>query len=32
MQIALAVLCYIPPEDGNLFIEIYVGVESIPYT
>jgi hypothetical protein len=23
---------YIPPEDGSLFVEIYVGVENISYT
>jgi hypothetical protein len=29
MQIAVAVLWYITPEDGNLFAETYVGVENM---
>ena len=32
MQTALAALRYIPPEDGNLLAETYVGVENISYT
>jgi hypothetical protein len=34
MQIALVTLSYtrIPPEDGHLFEETYVGVENIFYT
>jgi hypothetical protein len=32
MQVALVALWCIPPEDGSLFAETYVGIESISCT